>query len=314
MTYGNIANTMQKEFNSDARQLRTPQGLDTLTFMKFMDEKEVTSPYIGLIRIVEHINIPTPQCQREFRSDPLKTRYLHAATKGLPWAKTSVSHSTKIKYTLNMFVTALRESLQIEQEFASPQDNDPTHITSAPAELPAIPAYYHLYGRDPKQFKPSPNSRGSSARESNPQGNPARTFTPSKAYAPGRSRSGNAEAITFDECQRRNICITCRAPWKAVHRCYPGSVRENYRQLIGNGESDVHLVSNHFQAIELETHTNPDPVSDLTDHNVRFTDQDQNTSENDLYMFDNRIRYVEHVSELYQHVNYVHYGTEDEGQ
>ena len=40
MTYGDIANMMQKEFNSDARELHTLQEFDTLTFMKCMEEKK----------------------------------------------------------------------------------------------------------------------------------------------------------------------------------------------------------------------------------------------------------------------------------
>ena len=269
-----------------------------------MEEKDITTPSIGLTKIVEHINILTPQCPRDFRSDALKTRYLRAAVKGLPWAKTPVSHITTSKYTFNMFVTALRESLQIEQEFASTANNHPTHIMSTPAELPAISAYYQRYGRDPKQFQPP----------SKPRGTPARTFTPSKKYAPAGHTNRNAEAFTFDEARRRNICLKCRAAWKPGHRCSPGSVRDNYRQRIANGERAVHLVSDLVQAIEFETDTNPDPVSDLPDQNVRFADQDQYASENDLYMFDNRIGYVEHESELPHNVNYVHSGTEDESE
>ena len=203
-----------------------------------------------------------------------------------------------------MFVTALHESLQIEQEFASTADNHPIHIMSTPAELPATSAYYQRYGRDPKQFQPPSKPRGTSAR----------TFTPRRTYAPAGHTTRSAEALTFDEARRRNICLKCRAAWKPGHRCSPGSVRDNYSQRIANGERAVHLVSDLVQAIELETDTNPDPVSDLPDHTVRFADQDQDASENDLYMFDNRIGYVEHESELPHNVNYVHPGTEDESE
>ena len=70
-------------------------------------------------KIVTIIESMTPQCPPHFRSEPHKITYLRNAVLGQQWARTPISNIVTAQYTFNGFVTALRESMQLEEEIKS---------------------------------------------------------------------------------------------------------------------------------------------------------------------------------------------------
>ena len=117
MTYSNIAEIMREGYNSESRQLMLQHKLENLIPAKFMDENSISSTSVGLTKLIDRLHPMTPQCPPNFRDDAHKLNYLRSAVKGLPWAKNSISNITTHKYDFNRFVTSLRESLLIEEEF-----------------------------------------------------------------------------------------------------------------------------------------------------------------------------------------------------
>eukprot|EP00171_Calliarthron_tuberculosum_P000682 IDg682t1 len=109
----------QKEYHSDSRQLQVQSNLETLRPAKFMEENDISSVSDGLSKIVDYIERLTPQCPPG--------------------------------YTFNAFVTALRESLQLESEISSSTVSP--HSTRM-AKIDAISSDREVlltqYGRNPR--------------------------------------------------------------------------------------------------------------------------------------------------------------------
>ena len=113
MTFDDIATMMVREYNSDTRQLQVQGKLELLRLDKFMDEHDVKDVSEGLTKIFNLIEDLTPQCQSQFRSDSENIVFLRKAILGYEWAKGPISNVIYSRFTLNAFVTALRESMQL---------------------------------------------------------------------------------------------------------------------------------------------------------------------------------------------------------
>ena len=131
MTYSDIAAMMREGYGSDSRELMVQHELENLTLATFMDENDISSTSVGLTKLIDRLHRMTPQCSPNFRDDAHMLNYLRSAVKGLPWAKNPVSNITTHEYDFNRFVTSLRESLQIEEEFSTASGDHPTHHTES---------------------------------------------------------------------------------------------------------------------------------------------------------------------------------------
>ena len=214
MTYSDIAAMMREGNNSHSRQRMVQHELENLTLAKFMDENDISSTSVGLTELIDRLHQMTPQCPPNFRYDAHKLNYLRSAVKGLSWAKNSVTNITSHKYDFKRFVTSLQESLQIEEAFSTASGDQPTHHTESMLN-PDQQVLYQRNGRDPRGLKKHYNPR-----------QPSNSFTKTP-FAPKASQNSPMQAgtISFEEGRRRKICFRCQQPWKAGHRCAPGSIQ-----------------------------------------------------------------------------------------
>ena len=222
MTFSDMASMMVREYNSDARQLHVKGILEGLRLQKFMAEHNIANVSQGLTKLINLIEELTPQCQPQFRSDAHKVSFLRKAILGYAWAKGPISNIITSRYTFNAFVTALRESIQLENEISLASNTSTFHTL-------ATDTHYQQYGRHPKSVR--------------------KYDTP---HRNGRNVSGRPPARTFEESRRRNECHKCGDRWKPGHRCRPGAIRDFARQRLENGVSAVHLVSNLVLGLEGE--------------------------------------------------------------
>ena len=98
--------------------------MDRLDLTALMRKHDITDDARGLIKLVNKINALAPQLPSGFGDDPHKTRYLRKAVKSMRWAQQPISQLTTAKYTFSQFVTALQESLQLEEEISHARAQD----------------------------------------------------------------------------------------------------------------------------------------------------------------------------------------------
>ena len=224
MSFEDMGNMMLREYNSDARQLHVQGILEGLRLKKLMEENGITNISEALTKIINLIEELTPQCQPQFRSDANKISYLRKAVLSYEWAKGPISNIITARYTFNSFVTALRESIQLNNEINlvshSPES---THLSLAEN------THYQQYGRHPKfvrKYEPSQRS--------------------------GKAPYRRLPSRSFEESRRRNECHKCGDRWSPRHRCRPGAIREHVRERLRNGASSVHIVSDLVLGLEGE--------------------------------------------------------------
>lgn len=114
MNFCQLAFVMANKYNFDTRRLAVQLELVMLTLESFMVDRRITDIATRLTKLVEHVNILTPQYAYNFRSDINKIRFLPHAVLTQPWAERTISSITTAKFTLNSFVTALRKQLQLQ--------------------------------------------------------------------------------------------------------------------------------------------------------------------------------------------------------
>ena len=107
-----------------------------MTLSRVMQTHEITDKGDSQKKLVNRINILTPQCPPGFRSESNKIRFLRSAVLDRAWDQTPVSNIITAKYTFNSFVTVLREQLQLQAE---------KKIRGSEAK----PTYYTRYARNP---------------------------------------------------------------------------------------------------------------------------------------------------------------------
>ena len=79
MSFDELAKTMIHEYDSDARRLAVQSELEMMTLSRVMLNHDITDEGDALNKIVYRINILTPQCPPEFRSESNKIRFLRSA-------------------------------------------------------------------------------------------------------------------------------------------------------------------------------------------------------------------------------------------
>lgn len=143
----------------------------------------------------------------------------------MSWAKQTISNITTSKYTFNGFITALKKSLQLEEEIMDPNKS----LDTRSVEEETI---YQRYARDPKLVR---------------KYQPRNIGTEPPRFSPFSRK--------FKESRRRNECQKCRASWKPGHRHRPRAVREHVRQYMRSGEAAIHIVSGSVLPMEKKHRT-----------------------------------------------------------
>ena len=149
-----MAAMMLRLYNSDAR-LQVQGTLEFLRLHKYTTEHEITDISEALTKVVNLIESLTPQCQPQFRSDANKIVYLRKLVLGYEWAKVPISNTISSRYTFNWFITALRESIRLQNELHL--------VTPTPnaTQISSDEAHYQQYGRHPKFVRKHSGSRRS---------------------------------------------------------------------------------------------------------------------------------------------------------
>lgn len=229
MDFHELSQIMLKEYVSDARQLQVKDTLENLRLQSLMRSHDIKEVSSGLTRLVDTINELSPQCPKDFRSDSHKIDYLRRAISEpffRDWASIPIQNITSQRYSFNMFVITLHESIQnlkqmqlLSREISRPKltgvvhlpDTSDTHMTS--------------YGRNPRHV----GQHGSFTRRS-----------PTKS-------------MLFEDARRRKECFKCGAlNWKPVHKCDPGTIAAHTRDRLRRGDSSVHIVSDITKGLKSE--------------------------------------------------------------
>ncbi len=87
MSFEQFEAIMRGEYDSPARQIQVHSELESFDFRRFMASEDITEESVGLKRLVDYINDLSPQCPKDFRSEPQKVRYLRKAVFALEWAR-----------------------------------------------------------------------------------------------------------------------------------------------------------------------------------------------------------------------------------
>ena len=116
MPLNQIVSQMRRHYNSDTRQLQLKSEIDSLSFPAFMRKQQLPDIWTELFRLVDHINVLAPQLPHGFGDDPHKARYLRRAVMGYTWARQPIYQLTASRHTFVQFMTALNESLQLQDE------------------------------------------------------------------------------------------------------------------------------------------------------------------------------------------------------
>lgn len=116
ISFNQLAVVMITEYDSDAQRLAIQSELKILILENFMKNRKIVDDASGLTKIVEHVNVLTPQGPPNFRSENNKIRFLRDAVLTKPWAERGIGNITTTMYSFNYFVTALREQLQFDIE------------------------------------------------------------------------------------------------------------------------------------------------------------------------------------------------------
>ena len=271
MSFEQMAEMMVAEFNSNARQIQVYGILSTLTISSMMAEHELTSFTEGLTKVVSTIEEMAPQCLPHFRSEPHKIGYFCKAVLVHTSSKTPKSNIVAAQYSFNGLITAIREHMLLEEEILS-VSRRPTDIQHSSAD----DIFVQQYGRNPRyvqKYPPRDEYKGG------PQSNGSRP--PNTPFPSGG---------TFEESRRRNECHKCRTPWRPGHRCKSGSIRNQVRQRMINGESAVHVMSDFVASLEGElVQDKPDAAVAVKEQYTENDDRGPTVhfieNEDEVYMF-----------------------------
>jgi len=234
MDFESLESVMVKEFDSDARQLAVHSELDRITLERVMAEAEITDTDSGLTALVEKINILTPQCPPNFRSEDNKTRFLRNAFLRHGWAEPAISQITTARFTYNAFVTALREQLQLSEE--------------KKALLSTSKTFFQRYGRNPGLVRRFP-SNASGTRQS-------------------RQNSGMSMKNPIGKDGRRMLCRLCQADDHFANRSTADKFRANVQDKLRQGLSAVHLLSEIASQLDVEDNLDENVLSNGDDEKL----------------------------------------------
>lgn len=120
MPYKALVKVPLDGYDSDALQLAAKSELQGFTFDQAMLEVGSNSLNNRLTYLVDKINVLTAQPSPEFRSEEHKRMFLRRAVLHATWAPKAIAQMTTTRFTLTIFVTALREQIQLEEERRMP--------------------------------------------------------------------------------------------------------------------------------------------------------------------------------------------------
>lgn len=176
-----------------------------------MTKYELNSFSEALTKTVTIIELMAPQCPPHFRSEPHKITYLKNAVIGQHWSRIPISNIVTSHFTFNGFVTALRESMQLEEEIKSARsDGTPSRSSGT---------FFQQYGRNPRVVRTLK------------QGN--RNVRVQNGTSPLADKDPSYRS--FAESRRRNECHRCRARWAPGHKFQSGAIRNQVRHRMRNG-------------------------------------------------------------------------------
>lgn len=201
--FDEIASMMNREFNSNSRQVQVYGKLSTLRIEIAVTEYALSSFSDALTKIVTITEAMTPQCPPHFRSEPHEITYLWNAFLGQQWARTPISNIVTAQDTFNGFVTALPESMQLEEEIESARSGKQRPSPSG--------VFIQQDGRNLRHFRTFRHGERSD-----------------KLQRPRSvSRNGSPSDRSLAESLHRNKCHKCRARCTPGHRCQSGAIHNH---------------------------------------------------------------------------------------
>lgn len=223
MDFEALAKVMVDEYDSDARQLAVHSELDRLSLDRVMKDQQIVDLDAGLTLLVDRINVLTPQCPPNFRSDGNKVRFLRNSVLRQEWAQPAISQITTSRFNYNGLVTALREQLQLSEEKKE---------LSGPSDT-----FYQQYGRNPKTLRQ----------------NPTRDRIYDRIHG-GKNSSSRKNPIGRDG--KRMLCHLCQSDGHFASDCSVGDFKRTVADKMRSGTSAVHILS------EIASHLEVDAVQE----------------------------------------------------
>jgi len=252
MPFEQIATQMRRHYNSESKKLQLQSEMDSLDLTTFMHKHQLVDFGTGLTKLVDYINALAPQLPTGFGDDPHKTRYLRRAVMSLEWAQQPISQVTTARYTFVQFITALQESLQLQEEISRAQ---------------ATGINYGQYVNNPRDIGTRRNNRFSHLR--NRQGNHwNRSRSPwqsnNRERSRSLSRSGRFNQHDRKEDRRRNptlprrrFCWGCGSPDHILsdRKCTPtlDSIKTNILESFGDEEKGIDELAEQFLTLHSRT-------------------------------------------------------------
>ena len=201
-----------------------------------MRENEIPDVSESLSRLVKLIKELVLQCHPDFRKATHKINYLRKeVSEYTDWSQTSIQQITSDGLSFNAFVAALHESIQNLKEISQIRRMNENAI--GPRHASRQDTFVQQYGRRQKLVKKGP---------------------PRKFDLQERNMHGH----TYEERRKRTQCHKCAGTWKPVHRCGKGSIRDNVRHCIKNGESSIHIMTELVDGLEGEIEGNRNSEAD----------------------------------------------------
>ena len=188
--------------------------MDSVDCSKFMKKRSVRDVSGGLSKICDHTSALASQLPSGFVEDDHKTRYLRRAVMRFDWAKQPIPVVTTPRYSFTQFLTALQESIQLNEEFAR-------------ANAPYVKYGQYIYNSHDARH---PN---------NPRQDPKHGYGPRRNYSrpPHGSRSQSPRRRSRS---RLRIPYDPRRAYDYRHRQNPSLLKKQY--CYGCGSPD-HILS-----------------------------------------------------------------------
>ena len=183
MPFKEIVSRMHPHYNSETRKLQLQSEMDSLDLGEFMKKRSMTDVSESLIKIYDNINALASQLPSGFGDDTHKTRYLRRAVVRFEWAKQPISMVTTSRYSFTQFLTALQESIQLNEELTR-------------ANAPGV--NYGQYVNKPHDFRHPNNPRLDPKHGYEPRRNHSRSPHRNRSHSPTRRGYRNRPRRPYD--------------------------------------------------------------------------------------------------------------------
>lgn len=301
MTFGQIVSTMQRSYNSETRKLQLQPEMDSMELSSFMHKHKLSNFAEGLAKLLDCIDVLAPQLPKGFGDDQHKARYLRRAVMRYDWAQQPISQLTTARYTFTQFITALNESLQLQEEISR-------------AKLPEM--HYGQYIVDPRDlrhnkyrfgdkygsnYSPKRNYQPSESQDHSRSPNRYAHRTRSQGRLP-RNRINNSfrhSRARKPRLRNKRFCFGCGSPDHILsdRKCTPtlDAIRNNMVEHIGCNYADAAALAQQF----LTLHSSPIQINDDNPRDTPRREAEQSTKvsfQESLYLADERDTLESHIS------------------